>query len=193
MPATPTDRPADRLGRPVKRRGAARVVIVADDTVLLQGDTDPGVPGSRFWQTPGGGIDPEETPLSAAIREVYEETGLVVAARDVRGPVGTRVVAHGYSDRILLQHETFYLLRAERFDPVPAALTAREAERRVDALVSARRPAGEHLARRARDDCCVGRRGDARPRQRRGVDRPGARAAVSRSVSRPRGAGRTPS
>ena len=132
MPATPSDRPADRLGRPVKRRGAARVVIVADDTVLLQGDTDPGVPGSRFWQTPGGGIDPEETPLSAAIREVYEETGLVVAARDVRGPVGTRVVAHGYSDRILLQHETFYLLRAERFDPVPAALTAREAERRVE-------------------------------------------------------------
>ena len=43
MPAAPTEQSADRLGRPVKRRGAARVVIVADDMVLLQGDTDPGV------------------------------------------------------------------------------------------------------------------------------------------------------
>lgn len=132
MPGTSGEPPADRLDRPIKRRSAARVVIVAGDEVLLQGDTDPGIPGSRFWQTPGGGIDPEETPLRAAVREVYEETGLVVDPRDLRGPVGTRVVVHGYSDRVLLQHETFYLLHTERFHPVHAALTAREAERRVE-------------------------------------------------------------
>lgn len=132
MPAAPTEQSADRLGRPVKRRGAARVVIVADDMVLLQGDTDPGIPGSRFWQTPGGGVDPEETAIRAAVREVFEETGLEVDPRDLLGPVATRVVVHGYSDRILIQHETFYLLHTARFDPVPAALSTREAERRVE-------------------------------------------------------------
>lgn len=107
-------------------------MIVADDTVLLQGAPIPASQARGSGRRRAAASTPRRPPLSAAIREVYEETGLVVAARDVRGPVGTRVVAHGYSDRILLQHETFYLLRAERFDPVPAALTAREAERRVE-------------------------------------------------------------
>ncbi len=32
-----------------------------------------------IWVLPGGGIDPGERPEEAAIREVYEETGLVVS------------------------------------------------------------------------------------------------------------------
>jgi len=30
------------------------------------------------WTTPGGAIDPDETPADAVVREVWEETGLVV-------------------------------------------------------------------------------------------------------------------
>lgn len=33
--------------------------------------------GNRLWVTPGGGIDPGEDTFTAAIREMYEETGLV--------------------------------------------------------------------------------------------------------------------
>ncbi|MBK7819885.1 MAG: NUDIX domain-containing protein [Tessaracoccus sp.] len=123
--------PATR-GRPEKRRTGARIVVRAGDEVLLQGDTDPGIPGSRFWQTPGGGIDPGESPRDAAVREAYEETGLRVDPDDLLGPVARRVVTHGYSDRILIQEETFFLLRTDRFAPSAAALTPREIERRVE-------------------------------------------------------------
>lgn len=125
------DIPADRR---VKRRSGARVIVLSRDAalVLLQGDTDPGIPGSRFWQTPGGGIDDGESPRAAAARELFEETGLAVEPADLGEPVATRVVTHGYSDRVLIQHETFFRLFVERFEPVHAALSAAEARRRVE-------------------------------------------------------------
>ena len=118
--------------RIIKRRNGARVVVLADAEVLLQGDTDPGLPGSRFWQVPGGGIDVDEDPRQAVVREVYEETGLRVAPADLQGPIASRIVSHGYSDRILIQAETFFLLRTDRFEPVDAQLTAAERTRRVE-------------------------------------------------------------
>ena len=66
------------------------VLIVADDMVLLQGDTDPGLPGSRFWQVPGGGVDEEESTREAAARELHEETGLRLDPGALVGPVYTR-------------------------------------------------------------------------------------------------------
>lgn len=124
--------PGTRAERPVKLRDGARVIVVAGGDVLLQGDTDPGLPGSRFWQVPGGGVDPGESSRQAAVRELVEETGLVIDGDALEGPVATRVVTHGYSDRVLIQRETFYLLRTQRFVPRDLALTPAETLRRVE-------------------------------------------------------------
>ena len=42
-----------------------------------------------LWEFPGGRIEPVESPADAAIREVREETGLVVEAVADRGQVAT--------------------------------------------------------------------------------------------------------
>ena len=124
MPDSPTE-------RPVKRRAGARVIVLAGEEVLLQGDRDPYLPRSNFWQVPGGGIDAGEGPREAAARELAEETGIVVTPAALEGPVALRTVTHGYSDRILIQNETFYLLRTERVEPVAQALSVQEAARHV--------------------------------------------------------------
>lgn len=117
------------MQRPTKRRSAVRVLVIADDEILLQGDTDPGIPGSAWWVTPGGGIDAGENAVDAAVRELFEETGLRIEPDSLRGPVAQRVVRHGYSDRVLVQHELFFRIDVERFKPDPQGLTATEKQR----------------------------------------------------------------
>lgn len=108
----------DPHARPTRSRRAVRVVVTDGERALLFSDSDPGVPGLHWWITPGGGIDPGETELEAAVRELAEETGLAVAAQDLVGPVMKRFVIHGYSDQVLGQAEAFYVLRV----PTPFTL-----------------------------------------------------------------------
>ncbi|WP_425308212.1 NUDIX domain-containing protein [Ammonicoccus fulvus] len=102
--------------RPKVTRAAVRVVVLADERVLLFEDSDPAYAHIRWWVTPGGGIDPGETEAEAAVRELWEETGLRIAEHDLIGPVSRRVAEHGYSDQILEQSEAFYIVRVDHFD-----------------------------------------------------------------------------
>lgn len=118
--------PVPAQERPHRSRSGARIVVTDGSHVLLLADTDPGIPGSRWWVTPGGGIDAGETPRRAAVRELAEETGLQVTPERLLGPVAVRDVVHGYSDQVLHQQESFFVLFTPRFEVDTAGQTEGE-------------------------------------------------------------------
>jgi hypothetical protein len=99
------------------QRTSARVILLApDDTVLHMGGgrcRD----GCPHWYTPGGGVEEGEDLATAAIREVYEETGLRIDRAALVGPVGFGVYACFPNGRLLVQTNWYFFHRVERFEP----------------------------------------------------------------------------
>jgi 8-oxo-dGTP pyrophosphatase MutT (NUDIX family) len=120
----PVANPAER---PRTTRTTVRVLLTnpAGETLLFE-DSDPGLDDARWWVTPGGGIDPGEGEIEAAIREVAEETGYRLQESDLIGPIARRHVVHGYSDRVIEQDESFYVARTDDFAVDISAHTADE-------------------------------------------------------------------
>lgn len=71
--------------------------IVFDDEggILLvrQRDVD-------LWSTPGGAMEPDETPADAVVREVWEETGLLTRPVHILGIYGARTVEYPNGDLV---------------------------------------------------------------------------------------------
>ena len=61
-------------------------LVDEDDRLLLLDCTDPDRPDVRWWELPGGGVEPGEGEVQALVRELLEETGLAVDPSSV-GPV----------------------------------------------------------------------------------------------------------
>lgn len=58
--------------------GAKLALFVGDRLATLQRDDRPGLLWAGYWDLPGGGIEPGETPLQCVLRETREELGLVM-------------------------------------------------------------------------------------------------------------------
>ena len=68
-------------------RLSAKAFLVDDaGRVLLLDCTDPARPDVRWWELPGGGVEPDEDEVAATVREVLEETGIAIEACRV-GPL----------------------------------------------------------------------------------------------------------
>ena len=110
-------------GRPArwKRPESVLVVVHADDgaVLLLQRADDP-----AFWQSVTGSLEPGESPLEAARRELREETGLALEPRDLR--LRTRFAIGGpwrarYAPEVTHNVEHAFVVRVEGRPPVTLA------------------------------------------------------------------------
>ena len=98
-------------------RLTSRVLLFdRDDRILLFLTKAPDTSGIARWLTPGGGVDPGESHADAAVRELFEETGLTGVE------LGEPVWAHDFTvEWDAADHDTghaeFYTAVVDQFEP----------------------------------------------------------------------------
>jgi 8-oxo-dGTP pyrophosphatase MutT (NUDIX family) len=108
-------------------RHAGRVLLVdRAGRALLLHDGDPARPGERWWITPGGGIENDETPAQGAARELLEETGLRVDSAELGEPIWHDTIEFEYDRRQYRQCQAFFLLRVTQWQVDTAGMDADE-------------------------------------------------------------------
>jgi 8-oxo-dGTP pyrophosphatase MutT (NUDIX family) len=86
-------------------------VIDGDGRVLLFRGCDPARRSHRYWFTPGGGVDPGESPAEAGVRELAEETGLRVPPEELGRPVWHDVTTFPFDGQWYRQEQQFFAVR----------------------------------------------------------------------------------
>ncbi|GAB4461513.1 MAG: hypothetical protein Fur0044_53390 [Anaerolineae bacterium] len=98
----------------IERRAVRALLISPQDELLMIKFVEP-QSKRAFWLTPGGGMDPGESPLMSLKREIFEETGLT--NYDIGPEVWQREHQFTWDGRVVLQKERYYLIRVARFEP----------------------------------------------------------------------------
>jgi 8-oxo-dGTP pyrophosphatase MutT (NUDIX family) len=104
------------------------LLLDPDGRVLLFSGVDPSEPSRPpIWFPVGGGVDQGETLEEAAVREVKEETGLLIS--DLGPMVMTRHVDFTFDGDSYDQYESYFAVRTDAFAPDPMGWS--EVEQRV--------------------------------------------------------------
>ena len=93
------------------RRGARVLLLDEADRLLMVRGHDMDRPERQWWFTVGGGIDPRESSRQAAVRELFEETGLRLEMASLVGPVARRSAVFDFLRQRVRQDEEFFLAR----------------------------------------------------------------------------------
>jgi 8-oxo-dGTP pyrophosphatase MutT (NUDIX family) len=98
----------------VQRETVRAVLLTSANEVLLLRIRPPD--GSEcFWITPGGGLEPGETPEQGLRRELREELNL---DQFVMGPlVWRRQHTFNWASRRICQREQYHIVQVDRFEP----------------------------------------------------------------------------
>jgi 8-oxo-dGTP pyrophosphatase MutT (NUDIX family) len=109
-----TDAPPD--GELLSRVAARVLLLDAADRVLLMRGFDPRRPDRRYWFTVGGGLDEGESTLDAAVRELFEETGLRLPAASLVGPVYQETTRFPFDGEWYEQVQDFFVARVDAWE-----------------------------------------------------------------------------
>jgi len=95
------------------QRDSVRVLVLdSRERLLLFRTVDPTMPEEgEWWELPGGGMELGEDVAATAVRELAEETGLVVDRDAVRPLPWRRSATYVHRHTRYLQHEQFVLVR----------------------------------------------------------------------------------
>ncbi len=115
---------------PGEHRETSRVLLrnPDGDIFLLLTHFDPEVGLTARWITPGGGIEPGETTAEAAVRELFEETGLKVSQEQLGEPIAEFAGKWVWADGVNFHtfKDIFYELTVEQFNLDNSAWTPEE-------------------------------------------------------------------